>query len=86
MGGVLGPFTFWKKCYTFLKNVYATAEVRLMYRVHADESYTMVSLSSDDHIVIETPQKNIGINYDTFSSKYETKRLGFPKKLFEWQA
>lgn len=55
-----------------------------MYKTEADSSHTLMSLSSDDHIVTGSTERNKDAYYKFLSSRYYTKRLVFPTKFLGW--
>lgn len=56
----------------------------MMHKTHEDGSFTLVALSSDDHIITGSTQAKIDSYHELLSSRYETKRLGFPSRYLGW--
>lgn len=56
----------------------------LLHKINDNNTYTLVSLSSDDHLVTGSTNWNIDEYHTRLASRYETKRLCFPEKFIGW--
>lgn len=86
-GGESGACYFLEEVFTILHNnglTVSAVDQCLLHKSHDDGTHTLVALSSDDHIVTATNQRNLDAYYNLLSQTYETKRLGRPSKYLGW--
>lgn len=77
-----GAFYFLEEVFQLLHNngfKSSEADQCLMHKTPNDGTYTVVALSSDDHITASN-QRNLDRYYTLLSERYDTKRLGKPTK------
>lgn len=86
-GGKSGAYYFLEEVFGLLQDSgfkTAAGEQCMLTKTHYDGTFTLVVLSSDDHIVTGNNQANIDEYHSLLSTKYEAKILGFPTKYLGW--